>query len=133
MLEFSDIFRLVEMNTFSPFRTKIKPTVCLFSAEGSLPLQLNCSFPGKWFTVENVAEKDINGRWKEVAAARKIANKRCKASRIVKPGAGFQCTVDVITGISAADEVKVEFYCWEIGEINHWCFQESKDLYKFRV
>ena len=49
-----------------------------------------------------------------------------RASRIEKQGDGSECTVDDIPGICAEDEVKVEFYCWDAGEINHWCFHKAK-------
>ena len=112
-------------------RAYVVTLLCLFSVEGHLPLQLNCSFPAKWFKVENVIKRDINGSWKKVVAAKEIADNRCKDSRIVKQGGGSQCKVDNLPGICAADKVKVEFYCWEVGEINHLCLQEVNSVYNY--
>lgn len=82
-------------------------------------MSLSCSFPGKWFTVKSVSKQNTEGGWEEVAAAKSIAQGSCKASRTVQPGtAGSKCTVSgILPEISTADEIKVEFYCWEIGEI----------------
>jgi len=79
-------------------------------------LSLSCSFPGKWFTVKSVSKQNTEGGWEEVAAAKSIAQGSCKASRTVQPGtAGSKCTVSgILPEISTADEIKVEFYCWEI-------------------
>ncbi|XP_020609995.1 uncharacterized protein LOC110048565 isoform X2 [Orbicella faveolata] len=51
-------------------------TRCLFTHRdphcdviGNLPLQLNCSYPGKWFTIKSVSKKNDAGEWQEVPAA----------------------------------------------------------------
>ena len=43
----------------------------------------------------------------------------CKATRVQgKKGNGSYCTVrGNISGITAGDEIKVEYFCWEIGKI----------------
>ena len=80
-------------------------------------MPLRCSFPGKWFTVKSVSKQNADGHWREITAAKAIAQAHCKASRVESPAAGAQCTVSgILPEISAADVIKVEFYCWEIGE-----------------
>ncbi|KAJ7378653.1 hypothetical protein OS493_021955 [Desmophyllum pertusum] len=83
---------------------------------GTFPLQLSCSYPGKWFTIKSVSKQSIDGKWKKVPAAKSVSERDCKASRIVQQGrAGSYCTVSgSLPEISAVDEVKVEYYCWEI-------------------
>lgn len=90
----------------------------LFPVTGKLPLQLNCSFPGKWFTVKSVRKQDNSGGWRKVYAAIGTAEQLCKASR-ASAGADFHCTVSgSLPEISDDDKVKVEYYCWEIGKIS---------------
>lgn len=87
--------------------------------KGHLPLPLHCRYPGKWFTVKSVS-KLTNGNWKVVDAAKTVAQSRCKKSRTVQTGAGSKCVISgILPEISAADGIKMEFYCWEIGEKNH--------------
>ncbi|KAL9950431.1 hypothetical protein ACROYT_G042926 [Oculina patagonica] len=83
---------------------------------GSLPLQLNCSYPGKWFTVQSVSKQNVNGvRWQQVPAAVGSAESLCKASQVAGAGrAGAYCTVSgSLPEISADDVIKVDYYCWE--------------------
>lgn len=87
-----------------------------FSVIGTLPLQLNCSYPGKWFTIESVSKKNDAGGWQDVPAAVAVTENVCKANRV--QGVGSYCTVrGYITEIIPDDEVKVEYFCWEIGKI----------------
>ena len=83
-------------------------------------MPLHCRYPGKWFTVKSVSTF-TNGNWKVVDAAKTVAQSRCKKSRTaVQTGAGSDCVISgILPEISSADEIKVEFYGWEIGEKNH--------------
>ena len=52
----------------------------------------------------------------------------CKATRVAIAGAGSYCTVSGnLPEISADDEIKVEYYCWEIGK----CLSAVTDFYRF--
>lgn len=92
----------------------------IFSVIGNLPLQLNCSYPGKWFTIESVSKKNDAGGWQDVPAAVAVTEHVCKATRVqgVVQGVGSYCTVrGNITEIIPDDEIKVEYFCWEFGKI----------------
>ena len=87
-----------------------------FSVIGNLPLQLNCSYPGKWSTIKSVSKKNDAGEWQEVPAAVGVIKFVCKTTRV--QGFGSYCTVrGKIPGIKPDDEIKVEYFCWEIGKI----------------
>ena len=93
------------------FRSRLR-----LSVTGNLPLQLNCSYPGKWFTIKSVSKKNDAGGWQKVPAAVSVTENVCKTTRV--QGNGSYCTVrGKITGITASDEIKVEYFCWEIGKI----------------
>ena len=63
-----------------------------------------------------MSKNDDVGGWKEVPAAAGVAEFVCKANRV--QGYGSYCTVrGKITGITTDDEIKVEYFCWEIGKI----------------
>lgn len=99
-------------------------TRCLFTHKdphcgviGNLPLQLNCSYPGKWFTIESVSKKNDAGGWQDVPAAVAVTEHVCKATRVqgVAQGGGSYCIIHGnITEITPDDEIKVEYFCWEI-------------------
>ena len=101
------------------WRKKSSRFLLWFPVTGTFPLQLSCSYPGKWFTIKSVSKQSIDGKWKKVPAAKSVSERDCKASRIVQQGrAGSYCTVSgSLPEISAVDEVKVEYYCWEISKI----------------
>ena len=93
-------------------------TRLLFSVTGKLPLQLNCSFSGKWFTIKSVSKKNDGGGWQEVPSAVGVTEFVCKATVTRVQGFGSYCTIrGKIPGIVLDDEIKVEYFCWEIGKI----------------
>lgn len=88
-----------------------------FSASGKLPVLLKCRFPGKWFSIENISKRNSEGGWDNVNAAKSIAVAQCKRSRTVSSDGGAQCAVTgTLLEIQEADVVKVDYFCWEIGE-----------------
>ncbi|PFX30761.1 uncharacterized protein LOC111323077 [Stylophora pistillata] len=99
---------------------------CLFThrdppcdVTGIIPLQLTCSYPGKWFTLKAVNKRTNQGIWQQVSAAKGAFEKDCKKSRTVQKGAnGLESAICNISshppGIGFSEGVKVEYYCWEI-------------------
>ena len=77
---------------------------------------LKCSVPGKWFTIENISKRNSEGGWDNVDAAKNVAVAQCKRSRTASSGGGAQCAVGTLPEIQEADVVKVDYFCWEIGE-----------------
>ena len=93
-----------------------------FPVTGKIPLQLTCSYPGKWFTIKRVTRKTDQGIWQQVPKAKGVFEKDCKRSRTVQKGAnGLEsaiCTISgCIPGIDLSQGVKIEYYCWEVGKI----------------
>ena len=93
-----------------------------FPVTGKIPLQLTCSYPGKWFTIKRVTRKTDQGIWQQVPKAKGVFEKDCKKSRTVQKGAnGLEsaiCTISgCIPGIDLSQGVKIEYYCWEFGKI----------------
>ena len=122
-----DFYGITESNVNS-FRFRL-----IFSVIGNLPLQLNCSYPGKWFTIESVSKKNDAGGWQDVPAAVAVTEHVCKATRVqgVVQGVGSYCTVrGNITEIIPDDEIKVEYFCWEFGKI--WTYFSSLFLKRNR-
>ena len=108
---------LIHYTDVNSFRSRL-----WLSVTGNLPLQLNCSYPGKWFTIKSVSKKNDAGGWQKVPAAVSVTENVCKTTRV--QGNGSYCTVrGKITGITASDEIKVEYFCWEIGKI--WTHSSS--------
>ena len=78
---------------------------------------LKCRFPGKWFTIENISKLDSEGGWDNGNAAKSVTVSQCKRSRTASSDGGAQCAVTgTLPGIQEANVVKVDYFCWEIGE-----------------
>lgn len=81
---------------------------------------LKCRLPGKWFTIENISKLNSEGGWDNVNAAKSVAVAQCKRSRTASSDGGAQCEVTgTLPQIQEADVVKVDYFCWEIGEEIH--------------
>lgn len=92
-----------------------------FSASGKLPVLLKCRLPGKWFTIENISKLNSEGGWDNVNAAKSVAVAQCKRSGTASSNGGAQCEVTgTLPEIQEADVVKVDYFCWEIGEKIDW-------------
>lgn len=78
---------------------------------------LKCRLPGKWFTIENISKLNSEGGWDNVNAAKSVAVAQCKRCRTASSDGGAQCEVTgTLPEIQEADVVKVDYFCWEIGE-----------------
>lgn len=87
------------------------------SASGKLPVLLKCRLPGKWFTIENISKLNSEGGWDNLNAAKSVAVAQCKRTRTASSNGGAQCAVTgTLPEIQEADVVKVDYFCWEIGE-----------------